>query len=866
MDATVEDSTGVQASDPPEPSATPRDFPEDTSAAVGPTENRSPDARPSGSEPSSGGESTPSPRAAPTDQPSAVTEASGESPLDGPAPAPGQETASVPEPRTEPSDTRPAITEATGPIAGIDPDTGPDAEEATTDTESTDVHEGDPASELDTGFQWAETASLDDDPETAVAESGSDTPTPETGADPLPGEATAADADPPPEPEPKPEADAEPPEIDPTGVSDTESVSTTDEDDGVTDVEPPDLPDLDELTEIDTDDLAGADPDVEDLPEAGNVGADLDASVDLDASLDTDERVDDGDPDTASASPPDAAEVGEPDVDLDDLNLDDIDLGDDTFGESDEDDSLTESTGGDGTGIAAGPDTGGDAGSAPELPDLGAISPSSEDDSFEGTFGDDETAAFESRFSAAFDEVEEAAEAAVASSRAALTIEESDLDGTAFGGRSMASTSSVRPGATGGVQTLSVDVKNADELLNLAERLTVSRLQLTEAIDPDDQAVEDALSTLESVASQFRTTVMDIRLMPLRRAVENLPRVVRDVARQSDVDVEFETEGTDVRLDRSVIDRVSDPLVHLVRNAVDHGIEPPDERREAGKEPTGTVRLTAERRRQEVVVEITDDGRGIDVDAVRARAVEEGDVTFEEAEALSEAEVYELLFRSGFSTAETVTETSGRGVGMDVVDRVLTELDGDVEIESTLGEGTTVRLTLPVNIAMSEVWIVESGGERYAIPADPVDGIEDASGAVRMDGEELFEAQPIGVADGGAPGGRAGPGRESESGPEVGSSAGERADEGGADDSTEPVPLIRLREAFDTPGERNEGGMVLRLRRSARNVAIHVDSVIDREEVVVKPYGELLGGVAGVSGATLRGDGRLVNVVDIESL
>jgi two-component system chemotaxis sensor kinase CheA len=495
-----------------------------------------------------------------------------------------------------------------------------------------------------------------------------------------------------------------------------------------------------------------------------------------------------------------------------------------------------------------------DEASGTELPDLDAIDleleaddAGSGDDALEG-FLDEETAAFESRFADAFEEVADdaAAASAVSGVAAATTIEGSVLDASRFGGGAAGRPEEPSSEARTSVQSLSIDVERADELLTLAESLTVSRLKLERSLEPDDEEVEEALSSIRSVASSFRRTVMDIRLMPLRTAVERLPRVVRDVARDLDKEVAFETEGTDVRLDRSVIDRIGDPLVHVVRNAVDHGIEPPEEREARGKPREGRVTLRAERVRDRVVVEIEDDGRGIDVDAVRARAVEEGVVAVDEADAMSDESVYELLFESGLTTAGEVTEVSGRGVGMDVVDRALTELDGTAEVESEPGEGTTVRLSLPLNVAMSELWFVRVGDERYGVPASAVEQIDDASGTTTVDGRELFRPRAVGVADGGAPVDVDG--------------------EPSGEDRPEPVELVRLREAYDVDGDQGGDAMVLRLRPDVRPVALLVDDVLERQEVVVKPYGDLLGGVPGLSGATLRGDGRLVNVVDVATV
>jgi two-component system chemotaxis sensor kinase CheA len=229
-------------------------------------------------------------------------------------------------------------------------------------------------------------------------------------------------------------------------------------------------------------------------------------------------------------------------------------------------------------------------------------------------------------------------------------------------------------------------------------------------------------------------------------------------------------------------------------------------------------------------------------------------LTVDEADHLDDEGLYDLLFRSGFSTATEVTEVSGRGVGMDVVERVLTELDGDVAVESNQGEGTTVRLTLPVTVAMADVWFVESGDEWFGLPASAVRSIEGTSGITVEDGIERFEHGSLGVADGGPP---------SDSGADASARPGGRS---GPGFSAGPIELVRLRDVFETGGDPPDDGVVVRIRSGGRHFAVHCDRVVEKQEVVVKPYGDLLGSVPGLSGATLRGDGRLVNIVDVDGL
>jgi two-component system chemotaxis sensor kinase CheA len=378
-------------------------------------------------------------------------------------------------------------------------------------------------------------------------------------------------------------------------------------------------------------------------------------------------------------------------------------------------------------------------------------------------------------------------------------------------------------------QSIRVDVDSLDRMLNLVEGLVTSRARLRRALIENEprEVLEDELDDLEDVTSELQDTVMDVRLVPLRTAVNKLPRIVRDVAREQDKEVAFEMAGEDVELDRSILDEIGDPLVHLVRNAVDHGIEAPGVREEAGKDPEGSVELRAIRERDRVTIEVEDDGAGIDADAVRDAAVEEGIHTRSEVDSMDDADVHDLIFHAGFSTASEVTDVSGRGVGMDVVAETVDRLDGTVSVDSEVGEGTTITMELPVTLAIAEVLFVDVGGEEYGIPIKTVDEIGPVVGVETQDGQEVL------VSDGGE---------------------NERE-------------LIRLDDALSTPGRSDpNSGMLVHLRDDVREAAIHCDSVREQQEVVVKPFEGVLGDVPGIGGASVLGDGDVVNILDVETL
>ena len=424
------------------------------------------------------------------------------------------------------------------------------------------------------------------------------------------------------------------------------------------------------------------------------------------------------------------------------------------------------------------------------------------------------------------------------------------------------------PGASGSnsgdeIKSIRVDVDQVDELYSLVEQLVTSRIKLRRELQGTD-ADSDALDQLDKLASSLQDTAMDMRLIPFSQVSDSFPRLVRDVARDLDKRIDFEIEGDDVELDRTILTEMRDPLVHVLRNAVDHGIESPEEREAAGKDPTGHVSLTAERERDHVIIEVSDDGGGLDPDQLREKAVDEDVKSREAVEAMEDDEVYDLVFHPGFSTAEEVTDVSGRGVGMDVVRTTARDLDGSVSIESEPGEGSTVRFRLPVTVAIVKVMFVDVGGTEYGIPIKSIAEVARADDVEEVHGDEVVRHEddlyPVV--------------RLNERLGEIDPTAAERptetpaadggvaADEPGDDGFVPADPA-----APDGSGEGpSDDGMLVRIREETRKVALHCDAVLDQEEVVVKPLDGPLSGTPGLSGTAVLGDGDVVAVLDVVSL
>ncbi|MGM0605600.1 MAG: chemotaxis protein CheA, partial [Halobacteriota archaeon] len=373
------------------------------------------------------------------------------------------------------------------------------------------------------------------------------------------------------------------------------------------------------------------------------------------------------------------------------------------------------------------------------------------------------------------------------------------------------------------IASVRVDVDQLDDLYSLVEQLVTSRIKLRREME-DAGLDSDNLDELDKITANLQNTAMDMRLIPLSKVVDTFPRVVRDVARDTGKRVDFTVSGEDIELDRTILTEIRDPLIHILRNAVDHGIEPPETRESLGKPQTGSVSLTATRERDHVTIEVADDGAGLDADELRQQAIEKGVKTEHELEFMEDSEVYDLIFHPGFSTAEEVTDVSGRGVGMDVVRNTVKQLDGTVNVESELGEGTVVRLRLPVTVAIVKVMFIEVGGTEYGIPVKNIAEVTRSGDITEAHGDEIIKH----------------------------------------DDDIYPV--LRLSDVLEEPSSVNGDGMLLRIREDKRQVALHCDAVIDQEEVVVKPLEGVLSGIPGLSGTAVLGDGDVVAVLDVVTL
>jgi two-component system, chemotaxis family, sensor kinase CheA len=373
--------------------------------------------------------------------------------------------------------------------------------------------------------------------------------------------------------------------------------------------------------------------------------------------------------------------------------------------------------------------------------------------------------------------------------------------------------------------TVRVDTARLDTLVSRAGELVLLRNRLLSlASRSENEILSTMAGDLDRVSDDLQTAVLGMRMQPVGRLFQRFPRIVRDLARQLGKDIELITEGEDTDLDRSLVEALADPLIHLLRNAVDHGLEDPAGRERAGKPRKGKVTLSASQRGERIVISVSDDGRGMDPEVLRRKAVEKGVIDTTQAARLSEVECYELIFRPGFSTAAQISDISGRGVGMDVVKTRVAELGGTLQVHSRLGHGSTLELTVPLTLAILRVLMVRVADRLFALPLSNV--------------SEVFELNPQHdhMLDGrrvAAHRGRA----------------------------------LVLGDLGDWAGVSGPGGRhVVVLHVGHMHLGCLVHEVIGREDVMVKPLGLLFEGVPGVAGATVTGDGRLALVLDLAAL
>ncbi|MEL7638961.1 MAG: chemotaxis protein CheA [Solidesulfovibrio sp.] len=382
-----------------------------------------------------------------------------------------------------------------------------------------------------------------------------------------------------------------------------------------------------------------------------------------------------------------------------------------------------------------------------------------------------------------------------------------------------------QPAKKEAMQSLRVDAGKLDDLVNLVGELVIAQARLTQlASGLAHPALTSVAEEIERLSNELRDNTLGIRMLPIGTTFSRFRRLVRDLSSEMRKSIELVTEGGETELDKTVIEQLNDPLVHLLRNSIDHGIEPPAERLAAGKPEAGTIVLSAEHAGGEVVLSIIDDGRGMDPERIRAKAEEKGLIPADAR--LTESEIYNLVFLPGFSTAEKITNVSGRGVGMDVVKRSMDALRGKIDIQSAPGKGSRITIKLPLTLAIIDGLQIKAGDDQYIIPLSLVEECVE----LPREGDQV-----------------SGRGRTIHLRGEI-------------------VPYIRLREAFELAGDPPSIEQVVVTRFEGERAGIAVDQVMGQQQTVIKSLGSYIGSVAGISGATINGDGTMSLILDVPTL
>ena len=381
-----------------------------------------------------------------------------------------------------------------------------------------------------------------------------------------------------------------------------------------------------------------------------------------------------------------------------------------------------------------------------------------------------------------------------------------------------------------GGQSVRVDIEKLDTLLNLMGELVINKVRL-EQIGITHRLTEltETLEQMDRVTTDLQTVVMKVRMVPVGQVFNRFPRMVRDLAKELGKELNLTIEGEETELDRTVIDEIGDPIMHLLRNSLDHGLEHPDEREAKGKPRMGEVGLIARHEGNNVVIMVTDDGKGIDADVIRRKAVEKGMVSQEEADSLDDADAVRLIFLPGFSTAEVVTDVSGRGVGMDVVRSKIETLGGHVDVETKIDEGSVFKIKLPLTLAIIQALLVKVQEEMYAIPLGSIDSTIN----ITQEDIKTVRNREVIVLRG------------------------------------QIIPIIRLGDTLNVPRvheTENDDIFVVVVHIGERKAGIVVDNLIGQQEIVIKTLGKLLAGLKVISGATVLGDGRVAMILDVSAL
>ena len=376
-------------------------------------------------------------------------------------------------------------------------------------------------------------------------------------------------------------------------------------------------------------------------------------------------------------------------------------------------------------------------------------------------------------------------------------------------------------------RTVRVDIEKLDVLMNLVSELIIAKNSLVSAAGQDHSqtsSFNEQIEYLESVTTNLHESVMKVRMVPIESVVNKFPRMIRDLSKKLDKKMELYMSGEETELDRTVVDEIGDPLMHLLRNSADHGLESAEVRKQRGKPEMGSIFLDAYQDGNNVVIEVRDDGNGIDVEAVKNKAIERGTITAEQAATMSDKEIIDLLFLPSFSTAKQITDVSGRGVGLDVVKSKIESLSGEVEVKSKLGEGSTWTIRLPLTLAIIQALMVCIGDEKYAISLGSIQTIEDvkASEIKYVQAKEVINLR-------------------------------------GA-----VIPLIRLSEVLDAPTNKTKDDdmVVVIVKKGDKLAGLVVDELIGQQEIVIKSMGKYINKCRVISGATILGDGEVALIVD----
>ena len=386
-------------------------------------------------------------------------------------------------------------------------------------------------------------------------------------------------------------------------------------------------------------------------------------------------------------------------------------------------------------------------------------------------------------------------------------------------------------------QTIRVDVKRLDHLMNLIGELVLAKNRLIKInVDVEEryegeeflEELNQVVSIVSLVTTDLQIAVMKTRMLPIGKVFNKFPRMIRDLTRELNKKMELEIHGEDTELDKSIVEEIGDPLVHIIRNSCDHGIEMPDVRVAAGKPESGTVILKAYNEGNHIVIQIDDDGKGLDTEMLKNKSLDKGVITEKEADSMTEKEAFALIFKPGFSTAASVTSVSGRGVGMDVVKTNIEKLNGIIDIESEVGKGTSIKLKIPLTLAIIQALLVGVQEEHYAIPLASV--LE----TVRISREEIYTVENRSVM---------------------------RLRD-------DVLSLVHIGDIFEVERilDGSEHAYVVVLGLGASKLGLIVDSLVGQEEIVIKSLGDYLTGIEGIAGATIRGDGGVTLIVDVAAL